>query len=275
MLTRFNVERDFFAALDPSERDLLEYFGGGREVRAHRRRPPLSTEKVLLITLTLLTLISTVVGDVRRLQVSRAAVAAAPTTIPPLATEPSQVVVPERPAIVEPRGGDRASRSRHRVERRAGVRGSVRDVARRAPAKSTPWVTPLRTTRVTSCYGPRWGRAHEGIDFDGETGDVIRSVGPGVVVQAGWRYSGIGNSVIVDHGQYLTVYAHASRVTARVGQRINGGTVIAYVGTTGNVTGSHLHLAVANGGTLARTWNTLINPAPWLRAKGISVGRCG
>jgi murein DD-endopeptidase MepM/ murein hydrolase activator NlpD len=273
VLTRFkDTDNRFFVALEATEQDLLRYFGGGRVVRTHRRLPIVSLGQLTIAALILVIIAGLVMGDIRRPGASRGAAVASPALVPPLDIDLPPVAVPERPAIVELRGGDRASRYQPRATRSTASLGSIRDVQRR-PTPSR-WVSPLRSTKITSCYGPRWGRMHEGVDFNGEIGDVIHAVGPGVIRQVGWRYGGLGNTVIVDHGRYLTVYAHASRTTVRVGQHVIAGDVIARVGTTGNVTGSHLHLIVSNGNVLANLWNTVINPTPWLRGHGVPVGRC-
>ena len=157
--------------------------------------------------------------------------------------------------------------------RRAAEGHASRVQRREAPVR---WVGPTRTALATSCYGTRDGRAHRGTDFDGETGDSARSIGAGTVVQAGYRYSNAGLTVVVDHGDVLSMYAHLSRAAVRVGQRVAAGTRLGSVGETGNATGSHLHLGIARTGSLSRLWDALVNPVPWLQARGVTVaGRCG
>jgi murein DD-endopeptidase MepM/ murein hydrolase activator NlpD len=138
-----------------------------------------------------------------------------------------------------------------------------------APKKVAPaWVSPLPGAATTSCYGQRWGVLHAGVDLAAPSGTPIHAVGAGTVVSAGWAYSGYGISVVIDHGNgYLTHYAHQSRVAVKVGQRVKTGQVIGYEGSTGDSTGPHLHFEVHK----AALWNQ-INPAPWLRARGIAVG---
>ena len=87
-------------------------------------------------------------------------------------------------------------------------------------------------------------RPHEGIDVTAEMGTPILAPGAGRVIQAGWT-TGYGNTVKLDHGYgIVTIYAHASRVTVRVGQRVRRGDVIANVGRTGLAVGPHLHYEV-------------------------------
>nr|WP_246141237.1 M23 family metallopeptidase [Micromonospora olivasterospora] len=129
------------------------------------------------------------------------------------------------------------------------------------------WVIPMRGAQITSCYGPRWGTLHAGIDFAMPTGTPIHAAAAGTVVKAGDVGDGYGISVFVDHGNgYLTHYAHQSRTAVSVGQRVKAGQVIGYEGATGDATGPHLHFEVHKG----QMWNQ-IDPAPFLRARGIDV----
>ena len=103
---------------------------------------------------------------------------------------------------------------------------------------------------VTSPFGDRvhpiFGtvRAHKGLDLDGDTGDPIIAAADGVVLSAGWR-NGYGNTVVISHGGgYTTLYAHQNEVNAAAGDRVLGGELIGWVGSTGWSTGSHLHFEV-------------------------------
>jgi murein DD-endopeptidase MepM/ murein hydrolase activator NlpD len=137
-------------------------------------------------------------------------------------------------------------------------------------AKKPDWVSPMPRSGITSCFGPRWGTFHAGIDFAADAGEPIQSVGAGEVIGAGWIYSGYGISVVVDHGNgYLTHYAHMQKEAVSVGQKVNAGDVLGYEGTTGDSTGPHLHFEVHQGSM----WNQ-INPAPWLRDHGVEVNGC-
>lgn len=109
------------------------------------------------------------------------------------------------------------------------------------------YVWPLCRT-VTSEYGPRWGRMHEGIDIDGNTGTPIRAANSGTVVSAGWS-GGYGNLTLIEHADgVVTAYAHQSRIDVRRGQQVSRGATIGAVGATGNVTGPHLHFETRVGG---------------------------
>lgn len=101
---------------------------------------------------------------------------------------------------------------------------------------------------VSSMYGMRDGRMHEGLDIAAPEGTPIYCVQEGVVVFAGERGT-YGNAVIVDHGDGLrTLYAHASKVLVSEGEVVEKGQVIALVGNTGRSTGPHTHFEVLAGG---------------------------
>lgn len=108
-------------------------------------------------------------------------------------------------------------------------------------------IWPVNGT-VTSGYGMRWGRMHEGIDIAATSGTPIVVAATGTVIHAGWL-GGYGNLVVVDHGNGLaTAYAHASAILVGTGQQVSQGTTIALVGSTGHSTGPHLHFEVRVNG---------------------------
>ncbi len=101
---------------------------------------------------------------------------------------------------------------------------------------------------VTSGFGWRWGRMHEGIDIAAPSGTPIRAAAAGTVIYAGWM-GGYGNIVIIDHGNGLaTAYGHQSAISVGGGS-VSQGTVIGAVGTTGNSTGPHVHFEVRVNGS--------------------------
>lgn len=85
---------------------------------------------------------------------------------------------------------------------------------------------------------------HAGLDFKGNTGDLVKSTATGIVVGAGW-YKGYGNCVRILHeNNYLTLYGHLSAIKVKVGKRITAGDAIGNIGSTGRSTGPHLHYEV-------------------------------
>lgn len=100
--------------------------------------------------------------------------------------------------------------------------------------------------RVTSEYGSRWGRQHQGIDIAAPMGTPIWAAKDGVVIFAG-QQSGYGNVVIIDHGNMTTVYAHQSRLAVGDGESVSQGDVIGAIGNTGRSTGPHVHFETRYG----------------------------
>jgi murein DD-endopeptidase MepM/ murein hydrolase activator NlpD len=97
---------------------------------------------------------------------------------------------------------------------------------------------------LTSRYGPREGRHHNGIDLDLRTGEPVRSMFPGVVRFAG-SYGSFGRLVVVRHWNGLeTFYAHLHRLKVAVGDEVEAGDVVGLGGNSGRSTAPHLHLEV-------------------------------
>jgi murein DD-endopeptidase MepM/ murein hydrolase activator NlpD len=102
---------------------------------------------------------------------------------------------------------------------------------------------------LTSGFGWRWGRMHEGIDLAVGNGTSVVASASGTVIVAGWL-GGYGNLVVVDHGNGVaTAYGHNTSVTVGVGQSVAQGQLIAYSGNTGHSTGPHVHFEVRVNGT--------------------------
>ena len=112
---------------------------------------------------------------------------------------------------------------------------------------SSTIANPVRGT-VTSNFGPRWGRNHDGVDIAAPTGTPVRAAACGTVSLAG-QQSGYGNMVCITHtSQFSTCYAHLSRFGVSNGAQVRQGQVIGYVGCTGSCTGPHLHFETRVGG---------------------------
>ena len=99
--------------------------------------------------------------------------------------------------------------------------------------------------RITSHYGWRRGRNHNGTDIDLVTGDTVRAAWSGKIRYSKYNPSGFGNLVIIRHDNGLeTFYAHLSRLIAVPNQIVEAGDVIGLGGNTGHSSGSHLHFEV-------------------------------
>jgi LysM repeat protein len=103
------------------------------------------------------------------------------------------------------------------------------------------WIWPAQGT-ITQWY-KAW---HKGLDIANHSGGNILAADSGTVVMAGWPdNSGYGNRVLIDHGNgYQTLYAHMSKISVTVGQTVNRGNVIGFMGSTGRSTGTHLHFEI-------------------------------
>jgi len=117
-------------------------------------------------------------------------------------------------------------------------------LASRSAVSSAGYIWPL-TGSISSFFGELRGASrHSGLDIAAPTGKDIKAARAGRVDSAGWM-GGYGYAVIIDHGEgYKTLYAHASKLLAKAGDRVVQGQVIARVGSTGNSTGPHVHLEV-------------------------------
>lgn len=123
---------------------------------------------------------------------------------------------------------------------------------------SIPAIQPVSNedlTRIASGFGMRIDpiyrtpRMHTGLDFTAPIGTEIFATGKGKVVSVEYNGGGYGNHIIIDHGYgYQSHYAHLSRFNCKVGQEINRGDLIGFVGNTGKSTGPHLHYEIIYNG---------------------------
>jgi len=137
----------------------------------------------------------------------------------------------------------------HRRHRRADARharSSSRASARRGAVRL---VWPARGP-VTSGFGRRHGRPHDGIDIGAPEGSPVRAAAAGEVVYSSHRLTGYGNLIIIRHTRDMfTAYAHNRVNLVRRGQHVKQGQIIARVGRTGRASGPHLHFEVRRGPT--------------------------
>lgn len=109
------------------------------------------------------------------------------------------------------------------------------------------FVRPLHGS-VSSGYGTRGGRLHDGIDILAPEGTKVRAAAYGVVIYAGDGMKGYGNAVVIDHGEDVTtLYAHLQEIRVKSGDAVAAGEPIGTVGTTGNATTPHLHFELRMG----------------------------
>lgn len=166
-----------------------------------------------------------------------------------------------------------ASKQLTRVYRALGIDAGAQAPTRAPGGLPGQWRLPIARDKfdVSSVWGdPRpGGREHAGIDLAAPSGTKVRSTTDGVVVFAG-ESGGYGQIIKVRHGGgYETWYAHLSRMTARLGDRLRAGQELGRVGSTGTSTGPHLHFEVRRRGDA-------VNPRPYLFGeKGALVAGAG
>jgi murein DD-endopeptidase MepM/ murein hydrolase activator NlpD len=129
------------------------------------------------------------------------------------------------------------------------------------------WLLPLRTSyTITTLYEMRWGTFHTGVDLAAPYGTPYYAAHAGTVVVARY-YGGYGNCVIVDVGDGVQVYyGHASGLAVAEGQRVEAGTLLGYVGSTGYSTGNHLHYEIRENGAA-------LDPMNFMLARGVDIPR--
>ncbi len=125
--------------------------------------------------------------------------------------------------------------------------------------RSVPAILPISNkdlTRTASGFGLRIHpiykiiKFHYGMDFTAPAGTDVYATGNGTVVARLSEKRGFGNHIIIDHGfGYTSIYAHLSNFNVRVGQKVQRGDVIGFVGSTGTSVANHLHYEIKLNGT--------------------------
>lgn len=137
-----------------------------------------------------------------------------------------------------------------------GNSGSGAGVSSGATTGTASFVWPVASyVYISSRFGlrvhPITGetKSHTGMDIASNQGTSVYAADGGTVTLASWN-GGYGNCIMIDHGNgYVTLYGHLSGYAISEGQAVSQGSVIGYVGSTGNSTGPHLHFEVLQNGT--------------------------
>ncbi len=137
-----------------------------------------------------------------------------------------------------------------------------------APSGTFIWPVSMNGyQRVTSKFGGRTLRGkydfHRGYDIACEYGTKIFAADAGTIIKKGWQEGGLGNYIAIDHGNgIISYYGHCSSLekSIKIGDKVYQGQVIAYVGSTGNSTGNHVHFALFNKET-----GSYFDPEPYLK----------
>lgn len=133
--------------------------------------------------------------------------------------------------------------------------------------KKNQWVLPVAGYQLTARFGQRsslWSSGvHTGLDFAGPSGSTLVAISAGTVKSAGYEGS-YGNRTVMTLLDGTEIwYCHQSRITVKAGDSVSPGQVVGYTGSTGNVTGPHLHLEVRPGG------GSPVDPIPVLIQHGV------
>jgi len=125
--------------------------------------------------------------------------------------------------------------------------------------RRSDFIWPLARFEVSSPFGRRRGRPHDGIDLSADRGTPIRAAAAGRVKFSGYN-RGYGHMIVIDHGAGIeTAYAHNQRNLVQQGERVQRGKTIATVGKSGNATGYHVHFEF-------RRYGRALDPARHLQA---------
>ena len=129
------------------------------------------------------------------------------------------------------------------------------------------WVSPVSGYRLTARFGASglWASSHTGLDFAAPTGTAIRSITSGVVTEVAYAGAYGYRTIVRNDAGVEFWYCHQTSTSVSVGQRVMPGDFLGTVGSTGNVTGPHLHLEVRPGP------DTPVDPFAVLAEHGVHV----
>jgi murein DD-endopeptidase MepM/ murein hydrolase activator NlpD len=144
--------------------------------------------------------------------------------------------------------------------------GKDYDTTERAFFLNTGFRFPLRSDRLTSSFGMRQNPItgntvlHQGIDLAAPAGTEVYAAGDGVVTETGYD-SIYGNYVIIKHNNnWASLYGHLQRVGTTLRTNVRSGTLIGWVGSTGQSTGPHLHFELRQNGKAQDPNKLLFSP---------------
>ena len=149
-------------------------------------------------------------------------------------------------ALVTSRNGKEISRD---IIAETVTEEPVAKIVERGTLVPPTYIKPLSGGRLSSQFGRRWGRMHEGVDWACPVGTAVRASCGGTVIRTGWM-GGYGNCILIQHPDgRVTRYAHLSKILVSPGQSVKQNDKIALSGNTGNSTGPHVHFEILIGGS--------------------------
>jgi murein DD-endopeptidase MepM/ murein hydrolase activator NlpD len=166
---------------------------------------------------------------------------ATPDTVLPSGT---QIVIPGGQAeqiswnpTVEREGGNVNQSGGNFVSFAPGEAGSCGRVTN---VSGSFWASPIDSYSFVRGF-TSW---HTGVDLSAAVGTPVKAANGGVVIFAGWNSWGYGNTIVLSHGPFTTLYGHLSSINVGCGQIVSAGQIIGGVGSTGNSSGPHLHFEI-------------------------------
>ncbi|WGX95510.1 peptidoglycan DD-metalloendopeptidase family protein [Nocardioides sp. L-11A] len=174
----------------------------------------------------------------------------------------------DRDAIAQAAGSDIVAEAERSAAKRNTALTSLAADAEKMSAEIVlnKWMLPLASYRLTATFGEYglWSSYHTGLDFAAPSGTPIRAITNGTVTSAGYD-GAYGNKTVLtlEDGTELW-FCHQSAFNVSAGDTVRTGDLLGYVGSTGNVTGPHLHLEVRPGG------GDPVDPDAALRQHGIT-----
>jgi murein DD-endopeptidase MepM/ murein hydrolase activator NlpD len=152
-----------------------------------------------------------------------------------------------------------AARAARNAQRKAATKAKIAREGKR-------WVRPIHTWHITSGFGWRWGKTHDGIDLGAPTGTPLYAMSKGEVIGS-YYDSSFGNKVEIRYWDgSISWYGHLSKRIAQKGDTVMPGELVGRVGNTGHSFGSHLHFEMQQ----SVSSDTPINPIPWLKRHGLN-----
>jgi murein DD-endopeptidase MepM/ murein hydrolase activator NlpD len=181
--------------------------------------------------------------------------ASGPTAVPDVVAANRRSIVSRSSPRIQ--GGGTSQRSlvaaaeKQSIKRESALKADeVQAAAQSARIQRDQWTLPVAYVALTARFGDfgLWASSHTGLDFNGDEGDPIYSVANGTITAVGYD-GAYGNKTVVTLEDGTEIwYAHQSTVLVGLGDEVRGGDQIGTIGSTGNVTGSHLHLEVRPAG---------------------------
>jgi murein DD-endopeptidase MepM/ murein hydrolase activator NlpD len=166
-----------------------------------------------------------------------------------------------------------AAGARNRVEAIQASRAARARQIALIEAARPKWLLPIPKGKfvVSSCFEPRWGTFHYGVDMAAAEGTPFYAAGDGTVIEAG-PMNGYGNAVMIEHADgTITVYGHEEKYLVQKGEKVKAGQLIGLVGSEGESTGYHLHFEIRVGSENGDK----TDPIDWLKDRGIDLAGCG